>query len=298
MPLVSVIIPTRNRSVLLREAIESVLAVHRGVFELEVIVVDDGSTDSAREVASAYPVVYLRTEGLGASAARNAGMDAARGEFLAFLDDDDVWLPNNVAPQLSMLDGHPEYGAAYAQVQLTDANRVPYGDPIPAGPLQSGWIFDDLLTYWPQLGSIVVRTAVAREIGGFDLTLRSEEEWDWILRIARRYPIGRIEEPVLLFRQRGYGDEALAWRRLPDTIKVFQRHTSDAAFSRWLHLQRLLWSHRGWYASGFVHSARHHARQGDRTRALRCLHYALRTSPLHAIAMLATSWHAESEVTP
>jgi glycosyltransferase involved in cell wall biosynthesis len=294
MRLVSVIIPTRNRAPLLREAIESVLAVQRTGFEHEVIVVDDGSTDDTPAVAHAYPISYLRLEGLGASAARNAGISAAQGDFIAFLDDDDLWLPTNVAPQLAMLDAHPEYAAVYAQVQLTSADRTPFGEPIPQGPPRSGWIFDDLLTYWPQLGSVVVRAAVVREIGGFDIALRSEEEWDWMLRIARRYPIGRIEQPVVLFRQRGYGDEALAWQRLPDTLAVFHRHTRDRDLTRRLRLQRVIWAHRGWYAASFMQNAWYHGGKGDTRRALRCLRYALWTSPVHTMVEIASHWRMDT----
>ena len=292
VPLVSVIIPTRNRAGLLREAVASVLAVQRVGFALEVIVVDDGADAETREVAAAYPVQYVRTDGIGASAARNRGVEAAHGDYLAFLDDDDLWLPSNIRPQLKAFQEHPEYGAVYAQIQPTDANRRPSGDPIPRGPLTSGWIFDDLLAHWPQLGSVVVRTSVARQVGGFDTALISEEEWDWILRIAQRFPIGRIEEPVILYRQRGYGDDAaeVRWRRLPDTIKVFRRHTSKANLTHRIRFQRLLWAHRGWYAAAFVHSAQQHAYQGNRSHALRCLRYALYTSPLHAVAVLAASW--------
>jgi len=71
----------------------------------------------------------------------------------------------------------------FARVQLTGANREPYGEPIPAGPQSSGWIFEDLLRYWTQLGSVVVRSSVAREVGGFDPSLISEEDWDWIFQV-------------------------------------------------------------------------------------------------------------------
>lgn len=287
MKLVSVIIPTHNRAALLKEAIQSALAVERDGFELEVIVVDDGSTDETPEVAKAFPVVYLRTEGVGASAARNRGMEIARGDFITFLDDDDVWLPNNITPQLCVFEEHPEIGAVHAQVQLTDAHRIPYGEPSPAGPLSSGWIFEDLLTYWPQIGSILVRTSIVRDVGYFDTSLASEEEWDWVLRIARRCPIGRVEVPVLLFRQRGLEDDAVAWKRFPDTMKVFRRHTRDVAIRRRFRVQRQLWRYRGWYAAGFVQSAGHHFQQGDRSRALQCLGYAVRSSPVHALAILA-----------
>jgi glycosyltransferase involved in cell wall biosynthesis len=292
MALVSVIIPTRNRSALLKEAIESVLAVCRDGFELEVLVVDNGSTDDTATTAAAYPVRYLSIGAQGASAARNAGLAAASGNYIAFLDDDDLWLPNNIAPQLQAFREHPEYGAVFAQTQLTDEHNVPYGDPVPEGPLSSGWIFDDMLYYWPQLGAVVVRAGVAREIGDFDRSLQSEEEWDWLLRIAQRYQIGRVQVPVMLFRQRGYGDEAVAWRRLPDTIKVFHRHTRRFSIQSRVRLQKIIWGHRGWYAANFIYSARHHASSGARLRALRCLRYALATSPAHAVLVLVRSLRA------
>lgn len=294
MRLVSVVIPTRNRSALLIEAIESVLAVDREDFAIEAIVVDDGSSDDTPTVARNYPVAYLRTEGIGVSAARNVGMDAARGEFIAFLDDDDVWLPGNVGVQLKVFDQHPEYGAVIAQVRLTDAHRIPYGESMPSRPMRSGWIFDDLLAYWPQLGSVVVRASVLREVGGFEPSLRSAEDWEWVLRIAQRYPIGRVAEPVLLFRQRLYGDpeyitEETEWQRFRVVRQIFHLRTRDFAPYRRVRLQRVLWAHRGWYASTFVQKARDRMQGGNRWRALRCLCYALRCSPVHLLMLLARS---------
>lgn len=290
MYLVSVVIPTHNRAALVRAAIESVQAVYHDGFALEVLVVDDGSTDETAEVVRTLPVTYLRTEGIGASGARNTGLHAATGDFIAFLDDDDLWLPNNISPQLHLFSEHPEYGAVHAQLLRTDASRTPYGEPVPGGPLSSGWIHERLMTYWPQLGTLLVRADVVREIGDFDETLRSEEEWDWLLRIARRYPIGCVEEPVMLFCQRGYEDDALNWQRVPDTIKVFHRHTRMYGPSRRLQLERVLWKHRGWYAAQFVMSARHYAARGDRGQALRCVAYAVRTSPPHTVVQLARTW--------
>jgi glycosyltransferase involved in cell wall biosynthesis len=292
-PLVSVIIPTRNRAALLREAIESALAVRQDGFALEIIVIDDGSTDDTRAVTEGYPVTYLQGEQRGASAARNTGMVAARGDFITFLDDDDVWLPTNLAPQVRAFAQHPEYGAVFARVQLTDANRVAYGDPIPAEPKASGWIFEDLLTYWPQLGCVVVRTAVAREVGSFDTTLISEEDWDFLLRIARRYPIGRIEDVAVLFRQRGDGDEQLAWERFPHSLRAFHRHTHDLPTAKRLRLQRVIWAHRGALAAEFFHYAQYHSRRGNRSRALRCVGYAMRASPVHTLSVAVREWRRE-----
>jgi glycosyltransferase involved in cell wall biosynthesis len=292
VPLVSVIIPTRSRAPLLKDAIESVLAVKRDGFELEVLVVDDGSTDNSVEVASRYPITVIQTEQLGVSMARNTGIAAAHGEYVAFLDDDDMWMPHNIAPQVRLLQEHPEYGGAYAQFLLTTPDRTPYGSPQPPLPLSSGWIFESILSHFPQLGTAVVRRAVAVTSGGLDPSLKAGEDWDWLLRIARHYPLGRIEQPVVLFRQRGRIDDELIWRRFPDMYRVFRRHTRR--FHLWdrLRLQRILWRHRGWYMSIFLIHAKRHWQEGDRGRALRSLTFAVRTSPPHLLlTLLRSGWN-------
>lgn len=285
MQLVSVIVPTHNRAMLLGEAIESILAIPREDFEIDILVIDDGSTDNTVAVTQRYPVRYLRLEGEGASAARNAGLQAARGDFIAFLDDDDVWLPENLKPQLTYLNEHPECGLAHCVAIMTDDQRVPFGSPPSEGPTTAGWLGDELLSYWPQLGTIVVRAEVVRECGGFDTSLRSEEEWDWVLRIAQRYQIARIERPVMLFRTRSWSDEELAWSRLPDTLKVMRRYGTGGSVSRRYRMWRRTWKHRGWYASQFLLSASHHAQRGERAKALRCVRYAASVSPLHTLRL-------------
>lgn len=293
MTLVSVIIPTRNRSKLLIEAIESVLAVQRQGFDLEVLVVDDGSTDDTAAVVAQYPVTLLQGPGRGASAARNAGIVAAHGDFVAFLDDDDVWLPNNVTPQLAVFAANPGYAAVHAQVIIAAPDGTPLGDPTPAGPLSSGWIFDDLLGYWPQIASLVVRRWVFAEVGLFDVGLRpegSDEEWDVMLRIARRYPFGRVAQPVALFRHRYDNNETLGFRRMPDTLAVFRRHTRTEPPLRRLRLQRVYWRHRGWYASEFLHCVQAHAANGNQKRAWRSVRYAFIASPPHALLAGRLFW--------
>lgn len=290
--LVSVIIPTRNRSALLREAIESVLRVERQRFDLEVIVVDDASDDDTAAVAASYPVVYLRTEGVGPSRARNAGLRVARGEFLAFLDDDDVWLPDNVGTQLALLDAHPEYGGVIAQVQLTDARRTPYGEPEPRGPSRSGWIFEDLLNHPVQLGSVVLRRSVYEELGGLDPEIRYGEDWEWMLRMARRVQLGRVARPVVLFRQRSFADAAyvsehVEWAAFRTIIRVFRRATRHCGPVERMRMQRSIWKRRGWYAALFLQKGRDRMRFGDPNQVLRCLYFALRASPAHFVVLLA-----------
>jgi len=287
---ISVIVTTKNRAPLLAEALDSVFAVQGPRVHLEVILVDDGSTDETPDVVRRYPVHHIRTEGIGMARARNRGLRAATGDFVTLLDDDDVWLPNNMLPQLELFEKHPEFGAVHAQSQLTDYHKNPYGDPVPQGPLPSGWIFEDLLEYWPQVGTILTRTSVAREVGDLDPALTGDTDWEWLLRVARRYPLGRVEVPVLLFRQREAANEELFWRRFPAMVEIFHRHTGHLPFADWLRLRPILWRHRGWWASQFVGQAQLNHENGERSRALRSLLYAFRCSPPHALLNCIRSW--------
>jgi glycosyltransferase involved in cell wall biosynthesis len=288
MPLISVIIPTRNRASLLREALESVLAVgaaHQDRFGLEILVIDDGSTDETADVVGRYPARLLHTAGAqGASAGRNVGMAAATGDYIAFLDDDDVWLPDNVSAQLAVLEAHPEYGLVFAQAQRTEEDLTPFGDLEPPGPAESGWIFERLLYFWPQVGMMLVRAEVAREVGPFDESLVSLEDWDYILRVAKKWQIGWVETPVILFRQRSVESVSLMRNREPFLDLVFRRHTRDLPLSSRIRLERVLLRHKGWFASQFLNSSFRHDQIGDHEEAKRARWYAFQSSPMH------TSW--------
>ena len=277
----SVIITTKNRAPLLREAIESVFAARSDRYALELIVVDDGSTDETSDVLSRYPVTVLRTTGIGMARARNVGLHAAKGDFITLLDDDDVWLPDNVIIQLDEFERHPEYVSVHAQSQLAEYDGKPFGAPVPAGPLSSGMIFEDLLGYMPQVATILTRASAAREAGDMDPTLTGDTDWDWLLRLAWKYPIGRIEKPVMLFRQRQSTNEDFAWRRYPATVRVFRQHAQKLSFAKRLKLTRVLWRHRGQWSASFFGIARAQLASGDKRRALRSTLYALRASPLH-----------------
>jgi glycosyltransferase involved in cell wall biosynthesis len=288
--LVSVVITTMNRSKLLREAIESVLAVQQQKFDLEIIVVDDGSTDDTPKAVKQYPVMYLRKSGLGMAEARNTGLRVAKGDFVTMLDDDDAWMPNNITPHIELFEQHPEYGAVHAQSQLVHYDKTPFGEPVPAGPLPSGWIFEALLNYFPQVGTILTRTAIAREAGDMDPTLTGDTDWDWLLRIAKRHPIGAIEQPVLLFRQRVRAEEESAWRRFPAMGRIFHRHTRSLSLLKQLKLYPILWRQRGAWASRFLMYAQMNYAKGEYKRAYRSLYYAFRCSPPHALLGCLGNW--------
>ncbi|MAT06301.1 MAG: hypothetical protein CL424_14785 [Acidimicrobiaceae bacterium] len=287
LPRVSVVITTRNRPQALAAAVESALALDTSCFELDLIVVDDGSTDETPEVLERYPVRVIRTEGVGMACARTIGLDAATGDYFSLLDDDDVWLPTAISTQLRVFSEHPEFAAVHAQAVLTGPDLEPFGDPFPAGPLESGMIFDRLLTYFPQVGTILTRMEHAREAGAFDGSLPGDNDWDWILRIASRYPIGAVEVPVMMFRQRDEPQEDLAWRRFPAISEIFRRHTAPLPLADRVRLQPALWRHRGWCASIFLNHTQDNWRQGERRRAARSAVYAVRCSPVHAVVETA-----------
>jgi glycosyltransferase involved in cell wall biosynthesis len=118
-PLVSVVIPTFNRVATLREALDSVYSQEAigDVFDLEVIVADDASTDTTADVARDYPLRYVRLEkNAGASAARNAGIRASRGTYIAMLDDDDLWMPHRLRAHVPQLEMRPDVRVVYGQV--------------------------------------------------------------------------------------------------------------------------------------------------------------------------------------
>jgi glycosyltransferase involved in cell wall biosynthesis len=191
--LVSVIIPAFNAEAFLQEAIESVLAQDYSPFEL--IVVDDGSTDSSGKIAESYPQVRcIRLSHGGVSAARNAGIAAAQGEFIAFLDADDIWMPHKLTVQVGYLCAHPEVGFAFAY------QRFIFEQGIEAPP----WFPQKLLTqdspgFLPS--TLIVRKEVFECAGGFSTSLRRGEDTEWLLR-ARDCGIqmGIVKETLLLRR--------------------------------------------------------------------------------------------------
>lgn len=190
-PLVTALITTYNRAALLREALDSVLAQEGAGedYDLEVVVVDDGSTDQTPDVVARYPGVrYIRLDpNRGPPAALNAGLAASRGHYIAFLDDDDVWLPRKLRLQVPVLEADTAAGVAYSQfyrlhrgtrVLLPKAGRTPSGDVFL-------WVLREYKVYF--ISALVRREALAAA-GPFDESLPMSFDFDLCLRLARRFP--------------------------------------------------------------------------------------------------------------
>jgi glycosyltransferase involved in cell wall biosynthesis len=283
-PLLSVVLPTRNRARWLADALASIDRTAGAMLDVEKIVVDDGSTDDTAAVAAKYGARLLVSPRRGASAARNAGMAAATGEFLLFLDDDDELLPDHLGPHLAMLRTDPTLGAVFGQVQLADQQMELLGDPYPElveAP------FHQMLNTWQQIGSVVVRTAVRETVGPFDESLHGAEDWDWLLRLSLRHRIAFVPVPCLLFRQRPAGSaDALDYRRLGFMRRTFWKNIRRAGDRR-PPLRALIGMysrHNGNFASHFLDSLEAHAARGDVAASRSAVRGALASSPLHAAA--------------
>ena len=198
--LVSVVVPAYNCVLYLQQAIESIRA--QTYRPIEIIVVDDGSTDDTPNLIKTLgdDIIYIRQPNGGPAKARNKGINAATGEFIAFLDADDVWLPSKLQKQIDYLVTHREAALVYSLMSnFIDGQKA--GVEIFPQKAISGLIFDELLrdTIIP-LPSVVVRTEIARTVGAFDESLLTAEDTNFYLKVAYGHHIGVIPEVLLLRR--------------------------------------------------------------------------------------------------
>jgi len=209
---VSIIIPTYNRAAMLKEAIDSVLAQDFQDFEL--IVVDDGSTDQTLEIINAYreDITILRQPNQGVSSARNAGIKAASGSLVAFLDSDDLWLPQKLSRQVGFFNANPE-------AQICQTEEIWIRNNVRVNPKKrhkklSGMIFEPSLNLClVSPSAVMIKQSLFKKVGLFDESLPACEDYDLWLRISCRYPIHLIETPLIIKRG-GHADQLSRLPRL------------------------------------------------------------------------------------
>ncbi len=220
--MISVIIPTYNRAKLLVEAVGSVLDQKGCPEALEIIVVDDGSTDDTREALAAVPgeLRYIRSEHSGVSAARNIGISESGGQWIAFLDSDDLWLPDKLRAQMKFFSDHPESLLCQTEeIWIRNGRRVncrKYHEK------PAGYCFPLLLERClVSPSAVVIHRSVFDRIGLFDESLPACEDYDLWLRAGCRFPIGLVEEPLVVKRG-GHPDQLSA------TIANLDRYRIEA----------------------------------------------------------------------
>lgn len=203
MPLVSVVIPTHNRAGMLGEALNSVIA--QTFREFEIIVVDDGSSDRTRDVAARYPdlIRYIYHENRGRARTRNAGIQAAKGAYVSFLDDDDIWYPRKLELQTAILESRTDVDFVYASVYLSrgGCRELVASEPPPPETLVERLIFGGPGVVPGGASTVVVRRETLLGSGLFDPAMEPLEDWELWARIASRG--GRfayIHEPLAEYR--------------------------------------------------------------------------------------------------
>ena len=195
--MISVIVPTYNRAQQLPRALDSILC--QSCSPKEIIVVDDGSTDETSALmTSEYPeIVFIQQQNTGVSSARNVGIKRASGDWIAFLDSDDEWLPEKLEIQMKALYENPGEKICHTnEIWIRNGKRV---NPKKKHEKFGGWIFQKCLPLCCiSPSSVIIHKSIFKEIGLFDYSLSVCEDYDLWLRITARNPVLYIEEPFLI----------------------------------------------------------------------------------------------------
>ncbi|MBI3314242.1 MAG: glycosyltransferase [Candidatus Omnitrophica bacterium] len=221
---ISVIIPTFNRKDCLRKALQSVLS--QAEVSFEIIVIDDGSTDNTRlMIERDFPqVTYIHQANQGPAAARNRGIERARGQWIAFLDSDDEWFPGKLKAQMDFFALNPDCLIAQTEeIWIRNGKRV---NPMKKHKKSGGWIFEKCLPLCIiSPSAVMMNRNLFEEVGLFDESLPACEDYDLWLRIAAKFPVGLIEKPYVV-KYGGHADQrshefpAMDQFRIQSLIKI------------------------------------------------------------------------------
>ncbi|MGH9361016.1 MAG: glycosyltransferase family 2 protein, partial [Thermoanaerobaculia bacterium] len=282
MPLVSVVLPTRNRAGILDRTARSVLA--QSFTDFELIVVDDASTDGTARLVEALGdsrVRLLKLErNLGPAGTRNAGIGEARGRLVAFEDDDDEWLPMKLSRQVKALEAAGgSVGAAYCvAVKRSAGEEMLY--PHPGVKRRSGKLYDDLLGgNFIATPSLLVRKQVLEAVGGFDASLRFLEDWDLCLKLARSCELVCVDSvEVVIGDTPGSLSKAQSREKARAYARIYENHRSALEANPALAAKHLFYI------------GKHHCQGGELAEGRRRLREAARLlrSPKHVGGYLLT----------
>jgi len=232
MQKISVIIPTYNSASYLPEAIESVLA--QTYENYEIIVIDDGSTDNTKEVVVPYldQIVFLQIENGGPAKARNHGIRYSIGDYVAFLDADDIWYPIKLDRQMTLFKKNPQYGLMYSDVSYARTYSSQKGRTFHSycKHVKEGRIFSELLhECFIALSSVIVKRDCLERVGLFDENCELWQGYDLWLRIAFENQIGLVNEPLYYRRiheeNRFYSDSL---KNILSIIMIMEKWDKDA----------------------------------------------------------------------
>ncbi len=225
-PLVSAIITTHNRANEVKKAIESV--EKQTYTNIEIILVDDASTDETYDIFNKYSgIVYIRispSETKGGNHARNIGINASKGEYIAFLDDDDQWIPEKIAKQIELIESNSDLGMVYCELYIdTGIKSLNYKVAFQA----EGDVVSRKLYYKPMCSTsaMLIKKSLLINIGFFDEKVRYWQEYELTLRIIQNCKVGLIKEPLVIYSN-----------NLKDTKKLTNN------YDRWKESVEYIWN--------------------------------------------------------
>jgi glycosyltransferase involved in cell wall biosynthesis len=286
-PLVSVVIPAYNGGELLRAAVDSVLAQDYAS-PFEIVVVDDGSTEPIEPflAGTGDRVRIVRKENGGTASARNRGVREAQGDYLAFLDQDDLWDPHKLSRQVPLFQ-HDDVALVHAGARFVDnagnVTSILTGDP----DLTTHALLADCRL---AVQTVVVRRSVLETLGGFDETLSGADDWDMWIRIVDRFRITAVPDALATIRVHSGNQSRDADLMYASAERVMNKHRtihgSCAACER--ALRRAERANRAAYYGRLREQARIEAAQGHRRAALHLTAQAVKRNPR---ALLETPAH-------
>lgn len=308
MPTTSIIIATHSRPDLLRRAIAS---AHEAGTNVEVVVIDDASTDDTAQVCRRLSNIrYVRVDrNRGVAGARNIGLSESSGDYVTFLDDDDVRLPKSVDAQVEVLESRAEVGLVYGQALIANALGSTLDQKYPIS-MPEGNVFWQLLqqNFMP-CGGVVFRRSCLSTVGVLDDKIPGIDDWDLWVRIAELYAVAAMDQPVMIWRQShpssGQGtSNAIRMTELARqqfgiwmTLSAVKKASAAQRHAAWRGFSENLAAHLVWDAARA-------ARMGQRVRACQDIWTTIRRYPVGTVRLarrgsrLKQVWAGESELRP
>ena len=236
--LVSVVMPSFNASSWISSSIQSVQ--RQSYQNWELIIIDDGSTDNTIETLNTFLIDHrislITQKNSGPAAARNVGIQKSKGEYLAFLDSDDYWMPDKLVQQLNFIDSHKECGLVHTDY------RIFHEEPKVSKPFKqpgwfSRWSEEERLLVCDTIGTLTVLTytELVKEVGGFREDLHGTEDWDLWIRISKDSKICKLNYETACYRIHPTGISQSSIQHFNELEKVYNYHIFESDVSRHIH---------------------------------------------------------------
>lgn len=229
---VSVIIPVYNSEKYIREAIDS--ALNQSYKDFEVIVIDDGSKDNTLSIIRKYNrgIRWKSQENKGQASAINEGIKMAKGEYVAYLDADDVCVPERLEIQVRYLDEHPNVGLVYSSsYQINSTGEIQR--------IRRAHLYDDFVLLQKDYiarSTVMHRKKCLDEVGLFDESITGDDDWDMWIRISEKFRAGHIEKPLVKYRVHGENISLVRPKRL-----AYRRYTKMRILEKTYKRRKNLW---------------------------------------------------------